>query len=188
MRNDDINGEWNYDEIICPTCFAVLAQHQDIAFDWRVYATTVKKELTTTTPSGRVWDESKWLWVEATDPVDNTEHRANTSPVESKPKASSSELDEVRQAIINAAAFNTKHISTYEEGMKNLIINVDMLVEQVSALITKRCIDTIRRVEVPEKFDPKLSESEEEYVGKEWYNEAIDLIEQNKSRLIKELE
>jgi hypothetical protein len=49
--------------------------------------------------------------------------------------------DELRQAIVNAAAFNTKHISPYEPYMKNLIIDIDMLVEQMTALISQEVMN-----------------------------------------------
>jgi len=47
------------------------------------------------------------------------------------------DTDNLRERIIACAAFNTKHISTYEKDMKNLIIDVDMLVEQMSALCSE---------------------------------------------------
>jgi hypothetical protein len=64
MRGGDINGPWKWNEIICPTCFMVLAEGAGIAERWRLDARTVKVELATTTPSGRVWDPERDLWVE----------------------------------------------------------------------------------------------------------------------------
>lgn len=70
MRGGSINGEWEYDELICPTCFAELAEERGIASAWRLAAGVVNVELETVTPSGRVWDASQWLWVE---PVERPE-------------------------------------------------------------------------------------------------------------------
>lgn len=64
MRDGSIDGEWKYNEIICPLCFAELAEEQGIATDWRVDARTVNVELETVTPSGRVWNDETWLWEE----------------------------------------------------------------------------------------------------------------------------
>ncbi len=64
MRGGDINGDWQYEEIICPTCFAVLAERAGIAFCWRLSADDVRRELSTTTPSGRTWNAETWLWDE----------------------------------------------------------------------------------------------------------------------------
>lgn len=66
MRGGDINGPWKWDEIICPTCFAVLAREAGIATRFRVDATDVSVPLTLTTPSGRVWDAARDLWVDPT--------------------------------------------------------------------------------------------------------------------------
>lgn len=62
MRGGDINGPWQYEEIICPTCFAVLAEKAGIAFGWRLFAEDVTRELSTTTPSRRTWNAETWLW------------------------------------------------------------------------------------------------------------------------------
>ena len=64
VRAGDINARGPYDEIICPTCFCVLAQEQDVAFGWRLIAEQVRVQLATITPSGRVWNEETWLWEE----------------------------------------------------------------------------------------------------------------------------
>jgi hypothetical protein len=63
MRGGDINGDWQYDEIICPTCFMVMCQEQGVADHFVVDAKNVKVKLQTTTPSGRIWDADKGLWV-----------------------------------------------------------------------------------------------------------------------------
>lgn len=62
MRGGDINGPWKYNEIICPSCFADLAEKCGVAHSWRLSAEVVQVELQTVTPSGRIWDESTWLW------------------------------------------------------------------------------------------------------------------------------
>lgn len=62
MRGGSINGEWKYNEIICPLCFVELAEERGIATGWRLTATEINVELETATPSGRVWNEDSWLW------------------------------------------------------------------------------------------------------------------------------
>lgn len=64
MRGGDIYGFGKWGEIICPTCFVVLAAEAGIATRFRVDAMDVQVPLQTTTPSGRVWDESVDLWVD----------------------------------------------------------------------------------------------------------------------------
>lgn len=64
MRDGDIDGPWQWDEIICPLCFMELAEDKGIAHGWRLDATDVLVELKTTTPSGRVWDPTVDLWIE----------------------------------------------------------------------------------------------------------------------------
>lgn len=65
MRGGSINGDDDPAGIVCPTCFAVLAQERGVAELWRLSAERVKVELETVTPSGRVWDEQAWRWREA---------------------------------------------------------------------------------------------------------------------------
>ena len=67
MRSGNINGEDMYCGIVCPTCFAVLAEQSGIAQGWQLTARLVQVELRTVTPSGRTWNESTWLWEERTD-------------------------------------------------------------------------------------------------------------------------
>jgi hypothetical protein len=64
MRGGDINGPWQYDEIICPTCFTILAEAAGIASMWRLHAERVTRPLQLVTPSGRAWNEQTWLWEE----------------------------------------------------------------------------------------------------------------------------
>lgn len=64
MRGGDINAPDLFEGIICPICFAALAQEAGIAQRWRFHAEKVLVPLKTVTPSGRVWDETTWLWEE----------------------------------------------------------------------------------------------------------------------------
>ena len=64
MRGGSINGEPLFEDMVCATCFMVLAEGKGIASVWRVQALEVSAELETVTPSGRVWDEDKYLWVD----------------------------------------------------------------------------------------------------------------------------
>jgi hypothetical protein len=64
MRGGSIDGPWEFGELICPTCFVVLAEERGIACDWTVAAKTVYVALETVTPSGRRWDAESGLWVE----------------------------------------------------------------------------------------------------------------------------
>lgn len=68
MRGGSINGEPKYGDLVCATCFMQLAEAQGIATFFRVSAERINVELETTTPSGRVWDEDRWLWVDP-DPI-----------------------------------------------------------------------------------------------------------------------
>lgn len=67
MRGGDINGTEIHNGIVCPTCFAILAEEQGVADLWRFYADRVLVPLQTVTPNGRVWDERTWLWREPGD-------------------------------------------------------------------------------------------------------------------------
>lgn len=64
MRGGHINGDDQFGGIVCPSCFATLAELAGIADLWRFDATRVKVPLQTVTPSGRVWDAETWLWTE----------------------------------------------------------------------------------------------------------------------------
>jgi hypothetical protein len=65
MRGGSINGPQEFGELICPTCFCVLAEERGIASVWRLHAQAVHVELETTTPSGRIWDATVDLWRDA---------------------------------------------------------------------------------------------------------------------------
>jgi hypothetical protein len=64
VRGGDINGPEQWDGIICPTCFGLLAERAGIATLFWFEATDVKVPLRLTTPSGRVWSPNARLWVE----------------------------------------------------------------------------------------------------------------------------
>lgn len=67
MRGGDIDGPWRWDEIICPSCFAELAETAGtVSKGWHFTADHVDVPLTLVTPSGRVWDEGTQLWVDPT--------------------------------------------------------------------------------------------------------------------------
>ena len=65
MRGGSIDGTDEHDGIVCPTCFAMLAQERAGASLWRFTAERVDAELETVTPSGRVWDADAFMWAEA---------------------------------------------------------------------------------------------------------------------------
>jgi hypothetical protein len=64
MRGGSINGTPEFADMVCATCFMVLAEEAGIACNWRVMPETVNANLETVTPSGRVWDAKRWLWTE----------------------------------------------------------------------------------------------------------------------------
>lgn len=69
MRGGSINGAEEFDGIVCPVCFAQLAEERGIAKLWRFSAEVVLAELETVTPSGRTWDEAAWRWREPTEEI-----------------------------------------------------------------------------------------------------------------------
>lgn len=65
MRGGDINGSEILDGVVCPVCFAYLAEAGRVADGgWVLTSRRVLVELQTVTPSGRVWDEAQMLWVD----------------------------------------------------------------------------------------------------------------------------
>lgn len=64
MRGGSINGIELHDGIVCPTCFALLAERAGIAHMWRLWPESITAALETVTPSGRVWNEALWRWEE----------------------------------------------------------------------------------------------------------------------------
>jgi len=77
MRGGSINGDDLHDGMVCPICFAQLAEQAGIAEMWRLYAERLHVPLETITPSGRVWDETTWLWSE---PTPETEESLSDHP------------------------------------------------------------------------------------------------------------
>lgn len=70
IRGGSINGAPKFGDMVCASCFMELAEEQGIASRFRVSAEVVNVELQTTTPSGRVWDEDRWLWTQPPDSLD----------------------------------------------------------------------------------------------------------------------
>lgn len=64
MRGGSISGDDEFDGIVCPTCFVVLAEEAGVASLWRLSAERITAELETVTPSGRVYDWTTWMWRE----------------------------------------------------------------------------------------------------------------------------
>ncbi len=64
MRGGSIDGPWEFSELICPTCYCILATERGIINTFRVGAKPgrVMVELELTTPSGRVWNPKTDLW------------------------------------------------------------------------------------------------------------------------------
>lgn len=71
MRSNDIGNADIYDGIVCPTCFAILAEEKNIASGWRLSPEITWVTLKLTTPDGRVWDDDLWLWVDPNAPDDD---------------------------------------------------------------------------------------------------------------------
>lgn len=82
MRGGDINNPDRFGGIVCPVCFAALAEEAGVAQRWRFYAQKVHVELATVTPSGRVWNEKTWLWEEPEDPAARSETSVEPCPAE----------------------------------------------------------------------------------------------------------
>lgn len=63
MRGGSINGDALFDDMVCATCFMVLAEEAGVATLWRVDAERVNVPLETVTPSGRYWDQLSRMWI-----------------------------------------------------------------------------------------------------------------------------
>lgn len=69
MRGNDINGVPLYSDLVCMTCFVILAVEAGInTTGWRLTVTPEPEDLVYETPSGRIWDENSFLWVEPPPP------------------------------------------------------------------------------------------------------------------------
>ncbi len=64
MRGDCINGKAVFGDMVCAACFMALAEAKGIATLFRVTAEKVNVPLQTVTPSGRVWDDTAWVWLD----------------------------------------------------------------------------------------------------------------------------
>lgn len=64
MRDDDIDGEWKWNEIICPMCFVGLAEQKGVKGNWNFAPNTMTEGLIEVTPTGRVWNSKTWMWEE----------------------------------------------------------------------------------------------------------------------------
>lgn len=63
MRGGSINGDALFGDMVCATCFMVLAEKAGISTLWRVDAERVNVPLETVTPSGRYWDSLSRMWI-----------------------------------------------------------------------------------------------------------------------------
>lgn len=75
IRGGSIAGDPEFHDMVCASCFMELAEERGIATRFRVIAEEVTVELETVTPSGRVWDETRFLWVEATPTTNRAQAR-----------------------------------------------------------------------------------------------------------------
>lgn len=64
MRGGSINGDPIFGDMVCVSCFIFLAEESGIASQWRLCAAVINVDLETITPSGRIWDQDKFLWIE----------------------------------------------------------------------------------------------------------------------------
>jgi hypothetical protein len=77
MRGGSINGDSLYGDMVCATCFTIIAEESGIAASWRLQALDVFATLETVTPSGRVWDCETGLWSEPADVILSGAYREN---------------------------------------------------------------------------------------------------------------
>lgn len=64
MRGNRIDGTPRYGDMVCIRCFTVLADEVGVEGVWRVTVDPEPDGLIYTTPSGRVWDADRMLWVD----------------------------------------------------------------------------------------------------------------------------
>lgn len=169
MRDGSINGDPLYADMVCPLCFMQLAEEQGIAARFRVTAETVNVTLETTTPSGRVWDEEKFQWVEPPAPCSDraeekllaegaraederlAEERGEPKPdgglaPEASPEAALREIDALVQWFFTAnAEMNDWHIDEFAKRWGALSYH---------SLLPGPRIDGLRRGHVS-RFDPE---------------------------------
>lgn len=63
MRGNDINGEPLHHDLVCVTCFVVLAAEAGVRGSWRLTVDPEPDGLIYQTPSGRRWDAERFLWI-----------------------------------------------------------------------------------------------------------------------------
>lgn len=63
MRGNDICGDPLFNDLVCMPCFVALAAEAGVVGVWRLTADPEPEGLIYTTPSGRVWDPDRFLWV-----------------------------------------------------------------------------------------------------------------------------
>lgn len=64
MRGNDISGTPLWGDLVCMRCFAVLAHEAGLDGRWRLSLNPEPEGLVKETPSGRVWDADRWLWID----------------------------------------------------------------------------------------------------------------------------
>lgn len=64
MRGNEINAEDDPAGIVCIRCFVVLAEERGVRGQWHLTTVNLPDDLIYETPSGRVWDDARWLWVD----------------------------------------------------------------------------------------------------------------------------
>lgn len=65
MRGGDINNPEIHNGIVCPTCFATLANEAGITTNhWKLFAARPLVALQHITPSGRIWNPERWQYDE----------------------------------------------------------------------------------------------------------------------------
>lgn len=108
MRGGSIDGPWEFGELICPTCFIVLAEERGVAFaPWWIDSGSVQVELELITPSGRVWDAVRRLWVHPDD-----EQEPIVDPTRCYWRVGSTDSDDAESIRVYSAADGT-HIGTF---------------------------------------------------------------------------
>lgn len=65
MRGGDANNPEIHNGIVCPTCFATLANEAGITTNrWNLFAQHALVPLQHITPSGRIWNPERWMFEE----------------------------------------------------------------------------------------------------------------------------
>jgi hypothetical protein len=64
MRENDINGPIQFADLVCIPCFIALAAEVGVTGKWRLTVDPEPQGLIKETPSGRIWSESRQLWID----------------------------------------------------------------------------------------------------------------------------